>query len=75
MAVLGSDRYEAGRIPRPPRSLRFDPREAGARKIQPINEGLDEPNRIVDLDVIVNSLRQQQKLVPSESGDMGHARF
>ena len=38
----------ARRIARPPRSLRFDPREAGARKIEPINEGLDEPNRIVD---------------------------
>jgi hypothetical protein len=57
------------------RSLRFDPREAGARKIEPIYEGLDEPYRIVDLDLIVNSLRQQQKLVPFESGDVGHARF
>ena len=65
----------AGRVARPPRRLRFDSREAGARKIEPINEGLDEPNRIVDLDVIVNRLRQQQKLVPSESGDVGHARF
>ena len=65
----------ARRIAGPPRRLRFDPREAGTRKIEPINEGLDEPNRIVDLDVIVNSLRQQQKLVPFESGDVGHARF
>ena len=65
----------AGRVARPPRRLRFNSREAGARKIEPINEGLDEPNRIVDLDVIVNRLRQQQKLVPSESGDVGHARF
>ena len=35
----------AGRITRPPRRLRFDSREAGARKIEPINEGLDEPNQ------------------------------
>jgi hypothetical protein len=63
----------ARRIARPPR--RFDPREPGARKIQPINEGVDEPDRIVDLDVIVNRLRQQQKLVPSESGDVSHTRF
>ena len=65
----------AGRIAWPPRRLRFDPREPGASKIQPINEGVDEPNRIVGLDVIVNRLRQQQKLVPFESGDVGHARF
>ena len=65
----------AGRIAWPPRRLRFDPREPRARKIQPIDEGVDEPNRIVGLDVIVNRLRQQQKLVPSESGDVSHARF
>ena len=50
-------------------------RQEGARKIEPINEGLDEPNRIVDLDIIVNRLRQQQKLVPSQSGDVSHAPF
>jgi hypothetical protein len=65
----------AGRIARPPRRLRFDPREPGARKIQPINKGVDEPNRIVALDVIVNRLRQQQKLVPFESGNVSHGRF
>jgi hypothetical protein len=32
-------------------------------------------HRIVGLDVIVNRLRQQQKLVSSESGDVSHARF
>jgi hypothetical protein len=44
---------------RPPRRLRFRPAEPGTRKIQPINEGVDEPNRIAGLDVIVNRLRQQ----------------
>ena len=49
----------AGRIARPPRSLRFDPREPGARKIEPIDERVDEPNRIVRPDVVVDGLRQQ----------------
>ena len=49
----------AGRIARPPRRLRFDPREPGARKIEPIDERVDEPNRIVRPDVIVDRLRQQ----------------
>ena len=41
----------AGRITRPPRRLRFDPREPGGRKIEPLNEGVDKPHRIVGLDV------------------------
>ena len=65
----------ARRIAWPPRRLRLDPREPGVGKIEPINEGVDEPHRIVGLDVIVNRLRQQQKLVPSESGNVSHARF
>ena len=60
----------AGRIALPTaRRLRLDPREPGVRKIEPVNEGVDEPHRILGLDVIVNRLRQQQKLVPSESGN------
>ena len=43
----------AGRIARPPRRFRLDPREPGRRKVEPINEGVDEPNRIVGVDVIV----------------------
>jgi hypothetical protein len=65
----------AGRITRPPRRLRFDPREPGARKIQPINEGVDEPNRIVGLDVIVHRLRQQKQLVALDAGNVSHAPF
>jgi hypothetical protein len=45
----------AGRIARPPRRLRFDPREPGARKIDPINEGVDEPHRIVGVHVVVDA--------------------
>ena len=36
----------AGRIARPPRRLRFDPREPGARKVQPVNEGVNKTDRI-----------------------------
>jgi hypothetical protein len=63
----------ARRIAGTPHRLRLHPQKPRRRKIEPINEGVDESNRIVDLDVIVNCLRQQQKLVPSESGDVIHA--
>jgi hypothetical protein len=65
----------AGRIAWTARRFRLDPREPGVRKIEPVNKGLDEPHRILGLDVIVNRLRQQKKLVPSESGNVSHARF
>ena len=65
----------ARRIARTPRRLRFDPREPRARKVQPVDEGVDESNRIVGVDVIVHRLRQQQKLVALESGNVSHARF
>ena len=65
----------ARRVARTPRRFRLDPREPGVRKIEPVNGGVDEPHRILGLDVIVNRLRQQPKLVPSESGDVSHGRF
>ena len=65
----------ARRIARTPRRLRRHPQEPRCRKVKPIDEGVDEPHRIVRPDVIVDRLRQQQKLVPFESGDVSHARF
>jgi hypothetical protein len=65
----------ARRIPRPPRSLRRHPREPRRRKIQPLDEGVDEPHWIARVDIVVHRLRQQQKLVTSESADVSHARF
>ena len=65
----------AGRVARPPRRLRLDPPETRRSKVQPVNEGVNKPDRILGLHVIVDRLRQQQKLVPSESGNVSHARF
>jgi hypothetical protein len=65
----------ARRVARTTRRFRGHPREPRRHEVQPIDEGIDEPHRIVGVDVIVNRLRQQQKLVSSESGDVSHARF
>jgi hypothetical protein len=65
----------AWRVARTPRRFRLDTPETPSREVDPVDEHVDEPHRIVGLDVIVNRFRQQQKLVPSESGDVSHARF
>jgi hypothetical protein len=65
----------AWRVARTPRRFRLDTPETRCREVDPVDEHVDEPHRIVGLNVIVNRLRQQQKLVPSESGDVSHARF
>jgi hypothetical protein len=59
----------------PPRRFRFDPLETRCREVEPVNEGVNKPDRILGVHVIVDRFRQQQKLVPSESGDVSHARF
>jgi len=48
----------AGRVARPPRRLRLDPSKSRRRKIETVNKGVDEPNRIVHPDAVVNRLRQ-----------------
>ena len=53
----------ARRITRTPRRPRLDPREPCRRKVQPLNQGAKKPDRILDVYVIVDRLRQQQKLV------------
>ncbi len=45
------------------------------REIEPIAESVDESHQIVRLEVIVNCLGQQQKVVALESGDVSHERF
>ena len=65
----------ARRVARTPRRFRLDAPETRCREVEPVDKHVDEPNRIVGVDVIVNRLRQQQKLVPSESGDVSHAQF
>jgi hypothetical protein len=64
-----------GRIARTPRRLRFDPRKPRRREVEPVDESVNEADRIVGVDVIVHRLRQQQELVTLESGNVAHARF
>ena len=65
----------ARRITRTPRRLRRRPREPRCREVQPVDESVNEPDRVVAADVIVRRLRQQQELVARESGNVSHARF
>ena len=65
----------ARRIAGTPHRLRLHPQKPRRRKIQPFDEGVDEPHRIVPADIVVHRLRQQQKLVAFQSGDVSHARF
>ena len=60
----------ARRIARTPHRLGLDPREPRRSEVQSVNEGIDEAHRIVGPDIIINRLRQQQKLVAFESGDV-----
>ena len=46
-----------------------------AARSNPSTKASDEPHRIVRADIVVHCLRQQQKLVAFESGDVSHARF
>jgi hypothetical protein len=63
----------ARRVAGTPHRLRLHPQKPRRRKIQPIDEGVDEPHRIVRADIVVHRLRQQQKLVAFQSGDVSHA--
>ena len=65
----------ARRIAGAARHLRCDAFEPGCREIEPVDEGVDEPNRIVRDDIIIHRLRQQQKLRAFESRNVSHARF
>ena len=56
-------------------SPRLNPPEACLDKIEPIDEGVDEANRIVRANVIVHRFRQQQKLIAFEPGHVRHTRF
>jgi hypothetical protein len=44
----------ASRISRPARRLRQDPREARLDQIEPIDEGVNEPDRVIRADVVVD---------------------
>jgi hypothetical protein len=65
----------ARRVARPSCRLRLDPPEACLDEIEPIDEGVNETNRIVRADVVVDRFRQKQKLIAFEPGNVRHARF
>ena len=48
---------------------------ARRRKAQPVNDGVNKTDRILGVHVIVDRLRQQQKLVPREARNVSHTRF
>ena len=55
--------------------LRLCSDESRRRKVKLIDKGVNEPHRVVHADVIVDRLRQQQKLRTFESGNVRHAPF
>jgi hypothetical protein len=67
--------FSAWRIAGTARHLRRVAFEPGRREIEPVDEGVDEPNRIVGDDIIVDRLRQQQKLRTFKSLNVSHVRL
>ena len=55
----------ARRVAGTPHRLRLDPQKPRRRKVQSVNEGVDEPHRIVRADIVVHRLRQQQNSNPA----------
>src|SRR5262249_58645536 len=47
-----------------PRQLRHNPIKAQRRQIQFINEGIDDADRVILPDVVVQAIRQQDQLAP-----------
>jgi hypothetical protein len=55
--------------------LRHDTGEPCRRKVEPINKGVDEPHRVLSADVVVDRLRQKQRLAAVVPGDVRHSRI
>jgi hypothetical protein len=55
--------------------LRHHTGEPGRRRVEPINKGVDEPHRVLSADVVVDRLRQKQRLAAIVPGDVRHARI
>ena len=55
--------------------IRFNWSKSRHIKVEPLHESVDEPDRIIRIDIVVDGLRQQEKLVARKSGEMVHARF
>ena len=64
---------QIGRIvARAPRHLRLHADEPGRTEVEPVDKGLDEPDRIVRPDIIIHRLGQQQELRAVRSSQMRH---
>src|ERR1700675_3290629 len=62
-------------VPGSARRLRLDPPETRLDQIKPIDEGVDEPHRIIRTDIVVDRFGQKKELRAFESRNMRHARF
>ena len=63
----------AGRIARAASLLRLNTSEPRGRKIKPINKSLDEPNRVLRADIVVQRFRQEQSLRSVLANEVRHA--
>ena len=63
----------ARRIARTTRRLWLNPPEAGLDEIETVDEGVDEADRVVSADIVVDRLRQEQELGAFEAGNVRHA--
>ena len=61
-------------VVRPPRRLELHPDKSRRAKVDPVDKGLDEPDRIIRPDIIIYRLGQQQELRAVRSRQMRHAR-
>ena len=55
--------------------LRHDTGEPCRRKAEPINKGVDEPHRVLSVDIVVHRFRKQQRLVAVATQNVCHAEF
>src|SRR5580658_10052831 len=62
-------------VPGSARRLRLDPTETRLDEIDPIDEGVDEPDGIIGADIVVDRFGQKKELRAFESGNVRHARF
>ena len=53
--------------------FRCDPRKPGCGQIKLIHERIDEPDRVICADVVVDHIRQKKKLITVSALDMCHA--
>ena len=65
----------SGRITWAPGLLRLNPTKACGREIKPINERVDEANRVLRPDIVIQRFRQKQSLRAVLANEVRHAQF